>query len=85
MRDYFQRVVARAAGRSRRRSRERSSSTGERGERLGEAELIASCVLLLFAGHETTTNLIGNGVARAARWLAPLGCRGIRLLPVAPG
>jgi cytochrome P450 len=25
-------------------------------------ELLATCVLLLFAGHETTTNLIGNGV-----------------------
>jgi cytochrome P450 len=25
-------------------------------------ELLATCVLLLFAGHETTTNLIGNGI-----------------------
>lgn len=25
-------------------------------------ELLATCVLLLFAGHETTTNLIGNGL-----------------------
>jgi cytochrome P450 len=25
-------------------------------------ELLAQCVMLLFAGHETTTNLIGNGV-----------------------
>lgn len=29
---------------------------------LSEAELIANCVLLMFAGHETTTNLIGNGM-----------------------
>ena len=35
-------------------------AAGERGG-AREAELIASCVLLLFAGHETTTNLIGNG------------------------
>lgn len=32
------------------------------GDRLGEDELIAMVFLLLFAGHETTVNLIGNGV-----------------------
>ncbi len=31
------------------------------GDRFTEEELIATCVLLLFAGHETTVNLIGNG------------------------
>ena len=31
------------------------------GERLSEQELLATCVLLLLAGHETTVNLIGNG------------------------
>ena len=30
-------------------------------ERLGEDELIALCVMLLFAGHETTVNLISAG------------------------
>ncbi len=34
----------------------------ESGDRLTEAELIANCVLLMFAGNETTTNLIGNGM-----------------------
>lgn len=33
----------------------------EHGERLNEQELLSSCILLLIAGHETTTNLIGNG------------------------
>ena len=29
--------------------------------RMSEEELVATAILLLFAGHETTTNLIGNG------------------------
>jgi cytochrome P450 len=33
----------------------------EEGDRLSEEELLANAVLLLNAGHETTTNLIGNG------------------------
>jgi cytochrome P450 len=32
------------------------------GDRLSEDELLAMIVLLLIAGHETTVNLIGNGV-----------------------
>ena len=32
------------------------------GERLTEAELYHQCIFLLNAGHETTTNLIGNGI-----------------------
>jgi cytochrome P450 len=32
------------------------------GERLSELELIHNCIFLLNAGHETTTNLIGNSV-----------------------
>ena len=32
------------------------------GERLTSAELLHNCIFLLNAGHETTTNLIGNGV-----------------------
>jgi len=31
-------------------------------DRLSEDELIATCILLLFAGHETTTNHIANGL-----------------------
>jgi cytochrome P450 len=32
------------------------------GERLSEKELYHNCIFLLNAGHETTTNLIGNGM-----------------------
>jgi cytochrome P450 len=34
----------------------------ERGDNLSEPELVVMCTLLLIAGHETTVNLIGNGV-----------------------
>jgi hypothetical protein len=32
------------------------------GERLTETELLHNCIFLLNAGHETTSNLIGNGL-----------------------
>ena len=34
----------------------------DNGERLTETELLHNCIFLLNAGHETTTNLIGNGL-----------------------
>src|SRR5262245_25707552 len=39
----------------------------EAGDKLSEEELLASCVLLLVAGHETTVNLIGNGTLALLR------------------
>jgi cytochrome P450 len=53
------------------------------GDRLSEDELVATCILLLFAGHETTTHHLANGLRalmqfpdqmeklRANRTLAP--------------
>ena len=37
------------------------------GEHLTHDEVVANCILLLFAGHETTTNLIGNGLFHLLR------------------
>jgi hypothetical protein len=37
------------------------------GDRLSHEEVVANCVLLLFAGHETTTNLLGNGLFHLLR------------------
>lgn len=36
---------------------------GDIGGQLSEIELIHNCIFILNAGHETTTNLIGNGLA----------------------
>ena len=43
---------------------------GEGGERLTAQELMHNCVFLLNAGHETTTNLIGNGLVALSEWPA---------------
>ncbi len=39
----------------------------DEGESLSDDELLAFCILLLVAGNETTTNLIGNGTLALAR------------------
>jgi pimeloyl-[acyl-carrier protein] synthase len=39
----------------------------EAGDRLSEDELLATCMLLLIAGHETTVNLLGNGTLNLLR------------------
>lgn len=40
------------------------------GERLSEIELLQNCIFILNAGHETTTNLIGNGLELLLRFPA---------------
>jgi cytochrome P450 len=40
----------------------------ENGERLTEKELLHNCIFLLNAGHETTTNLIGNGLVALSHY-----------------
>ncbi|MGF6444522.1 cytochrome P450 [Paraburkholderia youngii] len=37
-------------------------------EQLSEAELLQNCIFILNAGHETTTNLIGNGLVTLSQW-----------------
>lgn len=38
------------------------------GQRLSETELLHNCIFLLNAGHETTTNLIGNALVCLHEW-----------------
>ncbi|MGZ5184635.1 MAG: cytochrome P450 [Caldimonas sp.] len=38
------------------------------GTKLAPKELLHNCIFLLNAGHETTTNLIGNGLRLLAEW-----------------
>lgn len=40
----------------------------EAGERLAETELLQNCIFILNAGHETTTNLIGNALVALQEW-----------------
>ncbi len=47
---------------------EKDGETG--GEALSEVELLQNCVFLLNAGHETTTNLIGNALITLQEWPA---------------
>jgi cytochrome P450 len=44
----------------------------EGGERLSDDELVATCILLLFAGHETTTHHLANGLRALLRFPAEL-------------
>lgn len=41
---------------------------GGSGEKLSETELLHNCIFILNAGHETTTNLIGNALASLQEW-----------------
>ena len=38
------------------------------GEPLSELELLHNCIFILNAGHETTTNLIGNALVALTKW-----------------
>jgi cytochrome P450 len=52
-------------------------------ERLSEVELLHNCIFILNAGHETTTNLIGNGVDLLLR--NPAALRDLRADPTLIG
>jgi unspecific monooxygenase len=65
--DYFRELAARRRAEPRDDLLSALVAVSDGGSALSEEELLATCVLLLVAGHETTVNLIGNGALALLR------------------
>ena len=65
--DYFRGIVEELRGHPEDNLLSALVEAEEAGDKLTEEELFANCVLLMFAGNETTTNLIGNGTLALLR------------------
>jgi cytochrome P450 len=59
---YFQQIIAERRSAPRDDLLQALINAEERGDTLSEDELLGNCILLLAAGHGTTTHLIGNGL-----------------------
>src|SRR4051812_1862691 len=68
MADFFRSLIAARRAKPERDLLSELVHLEEEGDRLTEDELVAMCVLLLFAGHETTTHHITNGLAALLRF-----------------
>jgi hypothetical protein len=66
-RDYFQTLIAKRRGDPQDDLLSALIAAEDGGDKLTELELLSTCVLILIAGHETTVNLIGNGVLQLLR------------------
>jgi len=64
---YFRELIAERRARPRADLLSDLIAAEEAGDKLSEDELLATCILLLVAGHETTVNLIGNGTLALLR------------------
>ena len=65
--DYFRALLPERRRRPRADLLSSLIAVEEQGDRLTEGELLSTCVLLFIAGHETTVNLIGNGLLALLR------------------
>src|SRR5262247_4172147 len=65
--DYFRGLIAERRAAPRADLLSGLIAAEEAGDKLNEEELLATCILLLVAGHETTVNLIGNGMLALLR------------------
>ena len=70
--DYFRELIAQRRTSPRADLLSALIAAEEAGDKLNEEELLATCILILIAGHETTVNLIGNGVLALLRHPAEL-------------
>jgi cytochrome P450 len=68
MADYFRGLVTERAAEPRDDMISRLVSARDEADALSTDEVIGTSILLLFAGHETTTNLIGNGMLYSMRF-----------------
>lgn len=66
MADYFRRLVTEHHRTGRPDLLGELIAVRDAGDKLSDDELLSTAILLLFAGHETTTNLIGNGMLALA-------------------
>src|SRR5437660_7405283 len=65
--DYFRGLIAQRRASPRGDLLSALIAAEEAGDKLNEEELVATCILLLIAGHETTVNLTGNAVLALLR------------------
>ena len=65
--DYFTHLIAARRAEPRGDLLSAMIAAEEQGDKLSQDELVANAMLLLNAGHETTTNLIGNGTLALLR------------------
>jgi pimeloyl-[acyl-carrier protein] synthase len=65
--EYFRELIAKRRASPRGDLLSALIAAEEAGDKLSENELLATCILLLIAGHETTVNLIGNGTLALLR------------------
>jgi len=66
-REYMSALIAERRRRPREDLLSALIAAEDQGDKLTEAELLSTAILLLIAGHETTVNLIGNGTLALLR------------------
>lgn len=65
--EYFQALIARRRAEPKDDLISAMVAAEADGDKLAPGEVVSSCILLLIAGHETTTNLIGSGMLTLLR------------------
>jgi len=68
MADYFREIVAERTREPRDDIISQMVAARDEKEAMTADDVIATCILLLFAGHETTANLLGNGLYYSMRF-----------------